>query len=510
MQEIGIAVAGLYLRDQSPATVHGIGFELVHIERFVLRNSVNIHIGKSGSYQFGDNEALVELAAFADALDQAFGNHLSRRIIDRIVAQHFGFGRPILHDLRRELHEIALHPAERPIFHVGEKRMQPVPKLMKKGLDLIERKQRRRQFGRRSKIAYDGDHRSDAFVAFVALAAERGTPRTAALAAARKKVEIEHAQMSPVHVEHLIYRAILVVNRCDQRTERNPVKPVRQRKSAFPNIFERKIGPQRSIVERIFVLAHLFGVIPPIPGFERRPRHIPLQHRIHLGHLFLGAIERRRPHFVQQLINGSGRSGHLIGRHISRIGGIAQQAGFLVTQAGEIVHQRAVIVLAAFVATVDICFVQLLPQVALSRIREKRNPAGSVERNDPRIVQSQLRSLLPGHPLHACRQPVELFLRQFQHKIIRRPEDIIAEFHGQQRQFAVNLTQPLLLLRIEQRSRPHELTVNLLHQARLHGIEAEAAATVVNGFDLVEKHLVEQNIVPMGGQQRHRLLFRRQ
>ena len=45
MQEIGIAVAGLYLRDQSPATVHGIGFELVHIERFVLRNSVNIHGG---------------------------------------------------------------------------------------------------------------------------------------------------------------------------------------------------------------------------------------------------------------------------------------------------------------------------------------------------------------------------------------------------------------------------------------------------------------------------------
>ena len=61
------------------------------------------------------------------------------------------------------------------------------------------------------------------------------------------------------------------------------------------------------------------------------------------------------------------------------------------------------------------------------------------------------------------------------------------------------MTQPHLLLRIEQRSRPHELTVNLLHQARLHGIEAEAAATVVNGFDLVEKHLVEQNIVPMGG-----------
>ena len=64
MQEIGIAVAGLYLRDQSSATVHGIGFELVHIERFVLRNSVNIHIGKSGSYQFGDNEALVELCRF--------------------------------------------------------------------------------------------------------------------------------------------------------------------------------------------------------------------------------------------------------------------------------------------------------------------------------------------------------------------------------------------------------------------------------------------------------------
>ena len=50
----------------------------------------------------------------------------------------------------------------------------------------------------------------------------------------------------------------------------------------------------------------------------------------------------------------------------------------------------------------------------------------------------------------------------------------------------------------------------LLAEAHTHGIEAEAAATVVNGFDLVEKHLVEQNIVPMGGQQRHRLLFRSQ
>ena len=159
---------------------------------------------------------------------------------------------------------------------------------------------------------------------------------------------------------------------------------------------------------------------------------------------------------------------------------------------------------------VHIRFVQLLPQIASSRIREKRNPAGSVERNDPRIVHPQLRSLLPGYALHACRKSVKLFISQFQHEIIRRPKNIIAEFHGQQRQFAVNLAQPLLLLRIEQRSGPHEFTVNLLHQARLHGIETQAAATVVNGFDLVEKHLVEQNIVPMGGQQRHRLLFRSQ
>ena len=71
-------------------------------------------------------------------------------------------------------------------------------------------------------------------------------------------------------------------------------------------------------------------------------------------------------------------------------------------------------------------------------------------------------------------------------KIPRLGQQVVAESDAQQRQFPVDVTQPLLLPRIELRSGPDELFIGLFGQADLFGRQRAAADLFVHGADFIE------------------------
>lgn len=81
------------------------------------------------------------------------------------------------------------------------------------------------------------------------------------------------------------------------------------------------------------------------------------------------------------------------------------------------------------------------------------------------------------------------------------------EFHGGQRQLAVDLLQTGLLPGIEQRPGTHEFPVGLLQQAALFGIEVQRGPLVIDGLHPFEKPLVQPYLVGVRRQQGHHLLL---
>ena len=193
----------------------------------------------------------------------------------------------------------------------------------------------------------------------------------------------------------------------------------------------------------------------------------------HLFQLGLGTIERRRPDFFEQSIDRLRRSGHLVGGHVSRIGGIPQQMGFLGAQANEIVDELFVIVRIAVVAAGEIGLVDAFAQVAPRRIGHERNPARFVERENVLVFEPHCFGLFTGLVPHAHRQTVQLVFVELHDEAVVFSQQVVAELHRSERQLLVDSFQSLFLFLVEQRTGPHETVVGLLQQPHLLGIESQ-------------------------------------
>ncbi len=136
--EVGVAVAGLDLRDQSERRGHAL-LVLVHVERRVVVLVVQAQVGERRGQQLGGSEALVEILAVAQLLHQLVGNHLAREVVRGVLTQHLGFESPVLHDLRGQLHEVALHVGQTAVAHLVEHEVERMAELVEEGLRLVER-----------------------------------------------------------------------------------------------------------------------------------------------------------------------------------------------------------------------------------------------------------------------------------------------------------------------------------------------------------------------------------
>ena len=313
--------------------------------------------------------------------------------------------------------------------------------------------------------------------------------------------------MRTVGVEHLVGRGVGVVYGHGDRTERNAVEAVRQEEDTVLHVLQREVRTQHLLVEVVFLLADLLGVIPPVPRFEHGTLLVGTQQRLHLGQLLLRAAERRGPYALQQVERRTGRAGHLVGDDVCGIGVVAQQVGFLGAQTHEVVHQLLVIVLVVVVRTRQIALVELAAQVAARRVGHERQQARLVEREDVLVLQTALHGLLVRSVTHRLGQPFEVLLREFEREARILGQHVVAELHAGDRQVGIDLLQALLLLRVEQRARTHEAAGGLLQQTHLLGIESQGFAAVVERPHPLEESVVHQDPVVMGGQAGHDLLL---
>ena len=469
---------------------------------------MDVHVRQGGGQQLGHLESLVELRAATDLPHERFRNLVVGAVVQRILFQHLGFGGPVLHHLRRQLHEIALDVGQPAVLHLAEQAVQRMAEFMEEGLRLVEIEQRRRRTGRTGVVGhhpYDGRH---ALAVLVILFGKVPAPRSAALALAHVVVEVEHAQMALVLVEHFVDQAVGIVERCDDRPEGDTVEPVGQKEDAALHVFEREIGAQRLVVERVVAAAHLLGIVPPVPRLEGRIGVVGAQHLFHSRQLLLRPIERRRPYLVQQRIDRSGRRGHLVGSHVVGEGIVPQQVRLLGAQTDVVVHQRLVVVFVAMVAAVEVGGVELLAQFAVLGIAQEGQHTGFVEREKIGFVaESRSLRLLPRRFAHGVGQPLQAVGRQLQPERIVLVEQVVAVLHRQPRQIAVDLFEPALARLVQQGARPDEPAVELLRQPPLLGRERQRLAPVVDSLDPPEQPFVHADLVGMGRQQRHRLLL---
>ena len=228
---------------------------------------------------------------------------------------------------------------------------------------------------------------------------------------------------------------------------------------------------------------------------------------LHLGQFAFGALQRGRPDLVQQLVDGVGRPGHLVGHHIVGIRRIAQQMGLFRAQADEVVDQLFVVVLVAVVAAVEIRLVNLLAQFAFLGVGQKRDQAGFVQREDILALLARRFGLLAGLIADVGGNAVQVGRFEHQRIVAVLSEDVLPELHRSQRQFAVDGFQTGFLLGVEQRPGAHEIAVGLLQQTVLLGIELQCAAPVVDGLHPFEELFVQQNLVGVRRQQGHHPLL---
>ena len=265
VREVGVAVAGLDLRDESALHGQGLVFEGHRIEGRVFADRVDVHVGERRGDQLGGHEALVEEVAATHLVDQVLRDDVSRAVVHGVLAQHLGRKGPVLHDLRGKLHEVALDLRESAVFHVVEEEVQGMPELMEERLGLVEGQQCGGVPGRTGEIADDRDDGRHAPSVPVGLLHVVAAPGPLPLSVAGEEVEIEHPEVRLVGVENFVGQGLGMVDRYLNRLEGNAVEAVGQIEDAALHVFEREIGAQHVLVEGIFLFADLLGVVPPVP-----------------------------------------------------------------------------------------------------------------------------------------------------------------------------------------------------------------------------------------------------
>lgn len=193
-------------------------------------------------------------------------------------------------------------------------------------------------------------------------------------------------------------------------------------------------------------LAHLLGVVPPIPGLELLAGMVLLEEGQHRLHLLLGTLHGGGPDLVQEAIDGRGLTGHFVRNHIRRVALIAEQVGLLDTQAHEVVDKLLIIVLVVVVAAIEVSRVELLAQRTVGRVGQEGNQARLMERKDKFFAQAQLLCLLASLVTHTLRKTTHLLLLQHQLEGVILGQEVTGILHRDGRKLLVDRLQALLLL----------------------------------------------------------------
>ena len=271
---------------------------------------------------------------------------------------------------------------------------------------------------------------------------------------------------------------------------------------------ELQIGLDLEIVDIEGGLAHLLGVVAPVPRGELEVAAFGLCGLLQLGALLARAGARRPPYLHQQLAHGRGRLRHRELERRLRRRLEAQQPRPLGAQTQDLSHDLAVVRLAAVGAAHDPGVERLLAQIAPGGILQERLDAGARQRDGVlALVAALARRLRRGRP-HRFGQTGKVRLAlQHQHERLLVGQQVLAEVRAEHGHARGNRRQPLLGAGREAGAGLDEGAVIALQHAALLLAQARLLALLEQGIDTGKQRLVLVDAHPVLGEaRRHRPL----
>ena len=189
------------------------------------------------------------------------------------TAQHLRLLQPVLVKLRGQLDEIArdIGAGDQRIGHVGEEAVQRMAEFVEQRARIVEGEKRRLALRRLGEIHDVDDDRPDV-AGQPLLVAQRAHPGAAPLRRPREIVAEGTGRSACPSRRHLPDAHIGVVDRdVVELLEGEAEQPARRVEGRRDHLVELQIGLQLGLVEIEPALAHLFGIVAPVP--RRRARN---------------------------------------------------------------------------------------------------------------------------------------------------------------------------------------------------------------------------------------------
>jgi len=156
---------------------------------------------------------------------------------------------------------------------------------------------------------------------------------------------------------------------------------------AVPCASEFEIRAQLVFVERVFVGADLFRIVPPVMAFDRKAREL-----FHVGLFFGGAGEPGLQNLGEEVKRGFRRFRHPVLEHGVGMALIAHQLGPPGAQLGNLDGEGAVVELAG-VRPQAVAVEQLFAQLAVLGAGHEPFVDGAVEADDPGLVAVRIQRI---------------------------------------------------------------------------------------------------------------------
>ena len=102
---------------------------------------MQLHVDDRGRQVLDGREALVELLAADDLVDERLRHRLFRLVVAREAVEHLARQQPVLVQLRRELDEVARRARQARVAHVLQQAVQRVAELVEQRLGIVQRDQ---------------------------------------------------------------------------------------------------------------------------------------------------------------------------------------------------------------------------------------------------------------------------------------------------------------------------------------------------------------------------------
>ena len=506
VREVGAAVTRRHRRVVQARGLERLGFEGQGVGGDVAGGLLVDGLVEHGRGQvLGGRVALAVLFGGQHLVQQFLRDRFAGFMVLGVVGQDRRPGRPHLVDLRRVFDEVARHrgAGELRVLHVREQAVQGMAELMEHGGDFVEAHQGRLAVGRLGDVLVVGDHRLGAGQAVLRHVGIH--PGTAALARAGVEVTVEQAQLAAVGLEDLPHAHVRVVDRdVLALLEAQAVELAgRVEHALLEHVVDLEVGLELGFVEGVLLLAHLVGVEGPVGGLELEVAAFGVDDRLHFGRFLAGVGDGGRGQVGHQLVHRLDGAGGFVLEHVLGVVVVAQQLGAVGAQAGDAGDDAGVVPLVAAGAAHQRGRHDLLAQLAVGEVGQRRLAGGVLQRDEVLALVAGFLGRRRGGGDRLLGQAVEQGHVVHQHgRIVHFLEHVLAEGGGQAGQLGVHRLQGFLVGVGQVGAGTDEVGVVTLEQALGLGVQAQGISLVVERLDAREELAVEQDRVLVGGELR--------